>query len=144
MRGGEAYECEIEPGRRIEVYRAGQDGARVCWADCDGRERWTTIPLQHGIPPGGFRLIGLARPSGTLHDGREVWRVPGPPWGADLTWAGPGCQLILHSPGPRPGWLGRETGPVGDPCRTLADAQEAADAWWLAERAACLTPGGDA
>ncbi len=140
MKGGEAYLRGGQDAHRAEVYRAWRDRAQVRCAD-----RWEVVVLADGRTPPGWRLAGLARPDARMHDGREVWRVPGPPWGHSLTWAGPGAPLILHGPGARPGWLGPEAGPVTGACRDLAGAQAAADAWWLSETGrliACGGPGG--
>ncbi|MCW2904114.1 MAG: hypothetical protein JWO67_6379 [Streptosporangiaceae bacterium] len=148
MKGGEAYELtrpdpmlgDRRPAR-VEIYRIGPATAQVRCIDADGDEWWVFRPLNDGRVPAGWRLVGLAKPSGRMWDGREVWRVPGPPWGRDLCWAGPGAVLLEHAAGPRPGWLGPEVGPATGPCRTLAEAQAAADAWWLAEVGAHVTRG---
>jgi hypothetical protein len=130
VKGGEAYELA---GARIEVHRAVRDGAEIRSAEADGADRWAVVALPGGKAPAGWQLAGLARPNGQMPDGTEVWRVPGPPWYVNLTWAGPAAPLVLHGAGARPGWLGPETGPVNEPCQTLAEAQAAADAWWRAE-----------
>jgi hypothetical protein len=140
MKGGEAYELagpdrllgDRQPAR-IEIYRAGRGGAEIRCIDADGDDWWTFVTLNDGRVPAGWRLVGLARPHGRMWDGREVWRVPGPPWGRDLCWAGPGAPLVQHAAGERPGWLGPELGPASDPCHTVTEAQATAGAWWLAE-----------
>jgi hypothetical protein len=148
MRGGESYELTISASHamlgdqrpaRIDIYRAGTAAAEVhCVGDDDSH--WTRlIAIGHIRVPAGWRLAGLAAPDGRMWDGREVWRVPGPPWRKDLCWAGPSTPLILHAAGPRPGWLGPEIGPVTGPCQTITQAQAAADTWWLAEVAAEVT-----
>ena len=149
MKGGEAYDLPAphpafggDRPARIDVYRAGRDGAQVRYLGADGHDRWAIVPLRGGIAPDGWRLAGLARPSGRLIDGEEVWHLPG---GRSLIWAGPECPLVLHDAGARPGWLGPEAGAVAARCRALTEAQAAADAWWLAEVGRHVTlgqPGG--
>jgi hypothetical protein len=147
MKGGEAYELtgpdpmlgDRRPAR-IEIHRMGPAMAQVRCTDGDGDQWWTFRPLNDGRVPAGWRLVGLAGPNGRMPDGREVWRVPGPPWSRNLSWAGPGAPLTLHEIH-HPGWLGPEIGPAGDPCQTIAEAQATAGAWWLAEVAAHVSRG---
>jgi len=129
VKGGEAYMRAGRDATRTEILQAGHHGVIV--REGEGREELAVLP--GGRTPAGWRLAGLSRPSARTWDGHEAWRVPGPPWGAALTWAGPGAPLVLHGTGERPGWLGPDIGPVSEACADLAAAQAAADAWWLSE-----------
>jgi hypothetical protein len=157
VKGGEAYRLvhpdpllgDRQPAR-VEIYRMGPTLARVrCIADgapvpcplVTMYDWWAVRPLNDGRAPAGWQLAGLARPYASTHEGHDLWRVPGPPWGGDLLWTGPGQPLMLRGAGPRPGWGGPVIGPVTGPCQTLPEAQAAADAWWLAEVAGHVTRG---
>ena len=139
VKGGEAYLLTVpdpalgsRKAERVVVYRVTGGIISVICIGPDGDDWYSSRPVPREGVPAGWRLAGLAAPSARTHDGRDCGRVPGPPWGRDLTWAAPG-PVILHDPGERPGWLGAEACPVSGPCRSLAEAQAAADAWWLAE-----------